>query len=135
MTKRLKYWGWGYEGDGLSASDRDALLDNLAARFGISGSGTGAIPGLDDLSLPPPRLAPPAGLAHLCTQDPYERVLHSFGQSQPDSIRIFARDFAHAPDAIAYPRHEAEVAALLDWTGEGGPLSSRSEVVRRSWAG
>ena len=133
MVKRLKYWGWGWDGDGLSASDRAALLDTLAARYGIEGSGTGSIPALDEIALRPPRLEPPGSLARLCTQEPYERVLHSFGQSQPDSIRIFARDFAHAPDVIAYPRNETDVASLLDWAGEEGaalvPFGGGSSVV------
>ena len=133
MAKRLKYWGWGYEGDGLSASDRDALLATLAAEYGIRGSRPGAVPGLGDISLPLPRLAPPPALAPLCAQDPYERVLHSFGQSQPDSIRIFSRDFAHAPDVVAYPQDEDDVAALLEWAGEEGaaliPFGGGSSVV------
>ncbi len=133
MPRRLKYWGWGYEEEGLSASDRDALLTTLAVEYGIVPSGTGAAPPLGDIALPPPRLAPPPALAPLCTQHPYERVLHSFGQSQPDSIRIFARDFAHAPDLVAYPRNEADMAALLDWAGEEGaaliPFGGGSSVV------
>ncbi|MCY4371755.1 MAG: FAD-binding oxidoreductase [bacterium] len=133
VSKRLKYWGWGYEGDGLSTSDRDALLATLAVEYGINGSRTGAVPTLDDISLPRPRLTPPTGLAPLCTQEPYERVLHSFGQSQPDSIRIFAREFGHAPDVVAYPRNEADVVALMDWAGERGaaliPFGGGSSVV------
>ena len=133
MARRLKYWGWGYEGEGLSTPDRDALLDSLATGYGVTGSGTGTIPAPDGIALPPTRLAPPASLAPICTQEPYERVLHSFGQSQPDSIRIFARDFAHAPDVVAYPRDETDVVALLEWAGEGGaaliPFGGGSSVV------
>ena len=133
MAKRLKYWGWGYEGQGLSTSDRDALLHTLATEYGVAGSGTGAIPALDGIALPPARLDPPASLDSICTQEPYERALHSFGQSQPDSIRIFARDFGHAPDVVAYPRDEADVAALLDWAAEERaaliPFGGGSSVV------
>ena len=133
MAKRLKYWGWGHEGDGLSTSGRDALLDNLASTYGIEGTGGGRIPALGDIDLRAPRLEPPAGLSAICTQEPYQRVLHSFGQSQPDSIRIFSRDFAHAPDVVAYPRHETDIAALLEWAGEIGaalvPFGGGSSVV------
>ena len=133
MANRLKYWGWGNEGQGLSTSDRDALLHTLATEYGVTATGTGAVPALDGLALPPGRLEPPASLDSICTQEPYERALHSFGQSQPDSIRIFARDFAHAPDVIAYPRNDADVAALLDWAGEDGaaliPFGGGSSVV------
>lgn len=122
MAKRLKYWGWGFEGEGLTTGGRDALLSALADGFGVRGRdpGSGRQPPIDQIELRAPRLDPPAGLASICTQEPYERILHSFGQSQPDSIRIFAGDFGHAPDAVAYPRREAEAAALMEWAGERG---------------
>ncbi len=133
MAQRLKYWGWGYEGHGLSSGDREMLLRTLAKEFGIRGSGDASVPHLEGISLPAPLLNPPGSLAPICTQEPYERILHSFGQSQPDSIRIFARDFAHAPDVVAYPRDEADVAALLEWAGEAGaalvPFGGGSSVV------
>ncbi len=135
MAKRLKYWGWGCEGDGLPARDREALLSTLSRGFGIHGHHTGdsSPPPIDEIPLPPPRLDPPAALASMCTQEPYERVLHSFGQSQPDSIRIFAGDFAHAPDVVAYPRGEADIAALMQWAGEARaalvPYGGGSSVV------
>lgn len=118
MAKRLKYWGWGYEGEGLSARERDTLLETLSEDFGIRGPAGPGAPAIDDITLPQPRLDPPSGLAAQCTQEPYERILHSFGQSQPDSIRIFGGDFAHAPDVVAYPRSEADIAALMEWAGE-----------------
>lgn len=135
MAKRLKYWGWGFEGEGLSARGRDALLSTLAGGFGVRGCGPGSgrPPPIGGIALRAPRLHPPAGLASICTQEPYERILHSFGQSQPDSIRIFAGDFGHAPDVVAYPRNEDEAAALMEWTGERGaaliPYGGGSSVV------
>ena len=134
-ARRLKYWGWGYEGEGLSTRDRDALLSTLAGGFGIQGRTTGnrRPPATGEIALRAPRLDPPPGLAPICTQEPYERILHSFGQSQPDSIRIFSGDFAHAPDAVAYPRNEADAAALMEWAGEAAaalvPYGGGSSVV------
>ncbi len=133
MAPRLKYWGWGYEGHGLAAEERDTLLRTLAEEFGICGSGDARVPPLDGISLQAPRLNPPGSLKSICTQEPYERILHSFGQSQPDSIRIFASDFAHAPDVIAYPRDEADIGSLLEWAGAAGaslvPYGGGSSVV------
>jgi hypothetical protein len=40
-------------------------------------------------------------VAGLSTSDPHERLVHSYGKSLPDSIRIFALDFRHAPDVVA----------------------------------
>jgi len=80
MTKRLKYWGWGYEGDGLDADETKALLATFADGYGIQPSDDGAFPALDMITLARPRLTPPASLAKICTSDGYERVLHAFGQ-------------------------------------------------------
>ena len=133
VAKRLKYWGWGYEGEGLSSEEQQALFTTLSAEFGIRGAGRGKMPPLDEISLPKPRLDPPASLAAQCTQEPYERILHSFGESQPDSIRIFAGDFGHTPDVVAYPRDEGDIAAILEWAGEKGaaliPFGGGTSVV------
>ena len=61
--------------------------------WGIAPAGEVPVPGIEEIALPQPRLTPPGSLGAICTSDPFERVLHAFGQSQPDSIRIFARDF------------------------------------------
>jgi alkyldihydroxyacetonephosphate synthase len=133
MTRKLKFWGWGYEGDGLDGRETGALLETFAAGFGIEPTGEIAAPRMEDIVLPAPRLAPPGRLKTICTSDPYERILHAFGQSQPDSIRIFARDFAHAPDIVAYPTDEKQIAALFDWAGGKGaaliPYGAGSSVV------
>lgn len=133
MAKRLKYWGWGYEGDGLDPRATEALLATFAQSFGIRPSDDGTFPALDAISLATPRLAPPRSLARICTSDQFERVLHAFGQSQPDSVRAYMGDFAHAPDLVAYPETEQEVAALCDWCGEAGaaliPYGGGSSVV------
>src|SRR5262249_6871364 len=65
----------------------------------------------------PPRLLPPASLAGICTSDLYDRAAHTYGKSYPDYVRGLLGDYASAPDVVAYPRNESEVAALLDWAG------------------
>ncbi len=133
MTRRLKFWGWGYEGDGLDPGETRALLETFADRCGIFPAADGGFPALGAIALAAPRLTPPPSLARICARDRYERVLHAFGQSQPDSIRICTGDFAHAPDIVAYPETEADIAALCDWCGEAGaaliPYGGGSSVV------
>ncbi|MEK9661974.1 MAG: FAD-binding oxidoreductase [Alphaproteobacteria bacterium] len=132
MAKRLKYWGWGYEDAGLDAAQTRALLDTFAG-YGIVPADDGAFPALDAIDLPQSKLSPPASLAKICTDDRFERVVHAFGQSQPDSIRIYMNDFAHAPDIVAFPESEADIAALYDWCGDAGaaliPWGAGSSVV------
>ena len=133
MARILKFWGWGYEGDGLDARETDALVTTFAEEFGFRPADHGGFPALDEITLAAPRLTPPASLEKICTSDRYERVLHAFGQSQPDSIRIHAGDFAHAPDLVAYPGNEDDIAAVLDWCGDAGaaliPYGGGSSVV------
>ena len=131
--RTLKYWGWGYDDDGLTADETATLLKTFADGFGIRPTADGQRPGIDDIALAEPRLAPPASLARVCASEPFERILHSFGQSQPDSIRTFARDFAHAPDIVAYSSSGDDISAIYDWAGEAGaaviPWGAGSSVV------
>ena len=72
-------------------------------------------------------------LAAICTSEPYERLLHSYGKSFPEAVRIFARDFGNAPDVVARPRSEADVVAVLDWAADADaaviPFGGGSSVV------
>ena len=61
-------------------------------------------------------MKPPASLP-FATSDHYDRAAHTYGKSYPELARGIARDYANAPDVVAYPRNEAEVAAVLDWAG------------------
>jgi len=131
--KTLKYWGWGNEGEGLDAHETKMLLSTLADGYGIRPCDGGAFPVLDAIELNAPRLTPPPGLSRICTTEKYQRVLHAFGQSQADSIRIYMGNFAHAPDVVAFPQSGKDVAALCDWCGEAGaaliPYGGGSSVV------
>ena len=132
MNKKLKYWGWGYEDKSLSDKETNNLLKAFA-EFGISGSEKGKFPSLESISLKEPRLKPPKSLETIFTVEKYERVLHTFGQSQPDSIRTFLGNFSNAPDLIAYPKTEVDILNLFDWCGEVNaaliPYGAGSSVV------
>ena len=65
----------------------------------------------------PPRITPPPALTQICSTDKYDRIAHAYGQSFPDYIRGLAGDYGSAPDVVAYPRSETDVAAVLDWAG------------------
>ena len=75
---------------------------------------------------------PPRSL-HLLTQDPHERLLHTYGKSYPETVRAFARDFANAPDYVALPETEADIAAVFDWASGAKvavvPFGAGSSVV------
>ncbi|SLN30287.1 FAD-binding oxidoreductase [Oceanibacterium hippocampi] len=116
-ARQVKFCGWGYEGEGLDATEEKLVLGTVAARFGVDGFERKAAPKPDDITLPAPRVAAPGDLAGLVSADHRDRLLHTYGQSYPDYVRMFARDFAHAPDLVGHPESEEDVAALIDWAG------------------
>jgi alkyldihydroxyacetonephosphate synthase len=116
--RRLKYFGWGREGDGLTPEEEAFEFRRLGERFGIERFDGVPPPRLEAIKLDAPRVAPPASLASICSIELYDRVAHTYGKAYPDYVRALHGDFAPAPDVVAYPRNEAEVAALLDWAGE-----------------
>ncbi len=131
--KTLKFWGWGYEGDGLDGAEQSALLKTFGDGLGFDLADPVDPPAVAEVELAPPRLSPPGSLAEICTDNTYDRLLHTYGQSFPDSARIFARDFGVAPDIVTYPKNEAEIAAIMDWVGEAGgaliPYGGGTSVV------
>jgi alkyldihydroxyacetonephosphate synthase len=130
---RLKYFGWGREGEGLTATEEAAALDRYRRLFGVDRFEETAPPALAQIPLRPPRLAPTAALAPFCSAEPYDRVAHTYGKSFRDYARGLVGDYAAAPDIVAYPRSEAEVAAVVDWAGDAQaaviPFGAGSSVV------
>lgn len=114
---RLKHFGWGREGEGYSEEEKQAVFARIGERLGIERFDTREPPRLQDINLASPRIAPPPALNAICTTHTYDRAAHTYGKSFPDYARGLAGDYASAPDVVAYPRNEADVAALLDWAG------------------
>lgn len=132
MGDRLKFYGWGTENSGLDEAERERLFRFLADHLGIEPRRV-APPRLTDISLRPSRVTAPGAIAHLCTADPYERCLHTYGKSYPETLRAFGRDFANAPDLVALPANEADVVAVMEWAGGANvaviPFGCGSSVV------
>jgi alkyldihydroxyacetonephosphate synthase len=133
MERRLKHFGWGREGEGMTLEEEAFEFRRLGKRFGIERFVETPAPRLKDIKLAIPRLTPPPSLAPICSMELYDRVVHSYGKAYPDYVRSLQGDFAQAPDVVAYPRNDAEVAALLDWAGEKQaavtPFGGGSSVV------
>ncbi len=130
---RRKLYGWGYEGQGLTAAETEAFRTQAEERFGVSLRPRATPPRACDFDLRAPRLAAPTSLAALFRADPYERLLHSYGKSFPDTVRMYRREAAEPPDLVAYPETTADVVRILDWAGGAGaaviPFGGGSSVV------
>jgi alkyldihydroxyacetonephosphate synthase len=131
--RERKFWGWGYEGEGPTRAQQESMGRTLGERFGIADLSVTDPPTLDELDLPAPRVTPPGPLANLCRVDTEARAGHTYGKSFRDIVRGFSRDFSHPPDVVAFPRDEADVAALLDWCHDARiaaiPYGGGSSVV------
>jgi alkyldihydroxyacetonephosphate synthase len=114
VAGRLKFYGWGLENTGLDEAERTRLFRFLADRLGVEPRLV-APPQVAEIDLRAPRLTAPAAIGRLLTDDPYERLLHTYGKSYPETVRASGRDFANAPDYVALPASEAEVTAVLEW--------------------
>ena len=130
---RLKHFGWGREGEGLTAAEETAALDRYRRLFGIDHFEERSPPALDEIMLRPARLLPPPSLGAICSTALYDRAAHTYGKSFRDYSLGLASDYAVAPDVVAYPHDEAEVAAILDWAGGAQaavvPFGAGSSVV------
>jgi alkyldihydroxyacetonephosphate synthase len=133
MTQaRLKHFGWGRQGEGLTPAEETFVLSHIEQRFGPPSNGEVKPPRLEDIMLAPSRLKPPSSLP-FCSAEHYDRVAHAYGKSYPDYVRGLAGDYRNAPDVVAYPHTEEEVAAVLDWAGGAQasvtPFGGGSSVV------
>src|ERR1700683_4408068 len=114
MERRLKFYGWGHEGEGLDEAEYERVSRFVADKLGAEPR-PAAPPHASEITLRAPRIPAPAALTSVLTQDPHERLLHTYGKSYPETVRAFARDFANAPDYVALPETEADIAAVFDW--------------------
>ena len=133
MTRRRKFWGWGYEDEGPTPEQQERIAELLAARLGVAVPRAQRAPRLEEIQLRAPRITPPPSLAALCSTTSYDRAGHTYGKSFRDIVRGFRRDFANPPDVVAFPPDEGAVAALLDWCANVGaaaiPYGGGSSVV------
>ena len=131
--RRLKHFGWGREGEGLTAEEEAAALDRYRRLFAVDRFDERNPSALSEIALRPPRIAPPPALAPHCSSEHYDRVAHTYGKSFSDYVRGLAGLYDNAPDVVAYPRNEAEVTAVADWAAGAQvaliPFGAGSSVV------
>lgn len=122
-TRRMKFWGWGYEDQVITQDEIDYLHAIWAKVFNVNHFEAISPPTADEITLRPPRLQIPSSLEQICTTDHYERLVHSYGKSVHDYIKGLRRDFSNPPDVIAFPRTEQEVVDVLDWCNRSNAIA------------
>ena len=81
----------------------------------------------------PSRVAAPASLAELASDDLEDRAAHSHGKAFRDVVRNLHGDLTQAPDLVLRPRTEGDVVDVLDWCSRARiaviPFGGGSSVV------
>jgi len=133
MARRLKHWGWGYEDEQPSYAELRGAAAWLSDRLGFAANDPEPPVPLSRVSLPRARLRAPAALEPICSAEDHDRALHAHGRSYGDIVQGFRGRFDHAPDAVAHPRSEDELRAVLDWALSAGaaviPFGGGTSVV------
>lgn len=132
--KKRSFYGWGFEEDVVSAEELSWFERAWSNLFGVDGFNPAPMPRESEITLRAPRVSLPTALKPFSTSDKYDRLLHCYGRSVHDLARmIHRRDFSNPPDAVAYPRDETEIRAVLDWCGANNfaaiPYGGGSSVV------
>lgn len=141
-VKHMKWWGWGVEGVAFNADDKPALPGFVKEHVGIDikAAAKSPAPKFDELDVPASRLTDElrstllgiVGDRYLLDDD-MDRVVHTFGKSVRDLIRVRRGDLKRVPDAVVYPGTEAEVAQIVDACVEADaviiPFGGGSNIV------
>ncbi len=132
VSSRRSFWAWSLESEEPTDADRARRAEHLSKRFGVSITPR-PVPRLADAELRPPRVDVPSALADVCSTDTWERAFHSHGAHLTDRTAAFNLQFPNPTDAVAHPRTDADLQAMLDWCATAGitvvPFGAGSSVV------
>ena len=126
-VQHMKWWGWGREGVAFHFDDKPNFAPFVKYAVGLDLlTATKEEPvAFDTLSIPASKS--PADFiarfvaivgADFATTDDEERVVHTYGKSIRDLIRIRLSAIERTPDLVVYPADEAEVQAVVDLATE-----------------
>ena len=121
-VKHMKWWGWGIEGVSFHHENKPGFRPFVVNAIDLDVNATPVTPmSLQDLPTPAPMISDQL-LAELrdavgsdnAVQDDLDRIVHTYGKSATDLLRIRAADIPRVPDVVVYPGNEAEVQLIVD---------------------
>jgi alkyldihydroxyacetonephosphate synthase len=113
--RRESFWAWGWADRLPTDEERRELKSRIEGMLGFPERPLLDLPTLDDVTLAPPRVEPPEDCPCELSTAKRDRVMHTYGSAYRDLVRGFHGQFDDAPDIVAYPERESEVAAVLEW--------------------
>lgn len=120
-VRHMKWWGWGEEHVAFHHDDKPQLAGFVRTVIGLDverpPAATIAFDRLEVAASELPEalrtaLVDAVGTGHVAT-DTMERVVHAYGKSLRDLVRLRRGDVGRPPDVVVYPGDEAEVAAVV----------------------
>ncbi|MFN8036651.1 MAG: FAD-linked oxidase C-terminal domain-containing protein [Acidimicrobiia bacterium] len=119
--QHMKWWGWGRVDVSFTHKDKPALGPFVRDKIDIDLDGPPSRPiDFAALDISPPVVGDElAEVLRSClrpeqvTSDPMDRVVHTYGKSLRDLIRIRRGDLGRLPDLIVYPDSEEQVEAIM----------------------
>jgi alkyldihydroxyacetonephosphate synthase len=122
-VKHMKWWGWGVDGVGFHFEDKPGFAPFVLQAVGLdllTANRTGE-PAFSDIKVPASNasssfvreLGAIVGAQNVTTDD-MARVVHTYGKSLRDLVRIRGNMIKRSPDVVIYPANETEVQAIVD---------------------
>lgn len=135
-----KWWGWGDASKRFSLSQAPRFWTFLEAHLGPLPQQPLRPVAREEIVLPASRLLPDARNAlHLIvgrdgvSTDDGERLLHAYGKSYRDLVRMRRGEVPHPPDAVIWPRSHDEVQRVVEFAAARGwgviPFGGGTSVV------
>lgn len=122
-VKHMKWWGWGVDGVGFHYEDKPGFAPFVLNAVGLDllTAERASEPAFSDLKVPKSnataaftkKLAAIVGEENVSTDDML-RVIHTYGKSLRDLVRIRGNMIERSPDVVVYPADEAEVQKVVD---------------------
>lgn len=116
----MKWWGWGNENVIGHIEKRPGILPYLQTKFSLDKLNPSTPFQLEKIQLNDSLIPSEIFLEFVnilgidkCKTDKLERVLHSFGKSYKDLIRIRSGKIENPPDIVVYPKTEEDVHAIF----------------------
>jgi alkyldihydroxyacetonephosphate synthase len=121
-VKHMKWWGWGVDGVGFHHSDKPNFAPFVQMAVGLDVNEPAPEPtAFEDVDVPASSASPDfvdrledlVGADHVTTAA-LDRVVHTYGKSLRDLIRVRSGRIERTPDVVVYPADEAEVQGIVD---------------------
>ncbi len=119
----MKWWGWGVPGVAFHHEDKPAFAPFVRRAVGLDLATAQPLEQPDFGRLAVPASIAPAALrealagavgADRVQDDDLDRVVHTYGKSLRDLVRVRAGDLPRVPDLVVYPPDEAAAQRAVD---------------------